>query len=126
MKKRLALGITMVLVLAFGMVSFAETVEVPQWYNDMLQWRQERLEEAVDEGLISEEEAEWRQEHWEEMKEFHLERELGVGPGSASGYGLCHREGGLMGGFMRGFSGGMRGSGGPRGGFGGQRGGNWQ
>ncbi len=126
MKKRLVIGLAMFMVLAFGMMAFAEATEAPEWYNDMLQWRQERLDDAVEEGLVTEEEAQWRQERWEEMQEFHLDREFGVGPGFAPGYGPCHGEDGFRGGRMRGFSGGMRGHGGPRGGFDGQRGGNWQ
>jgi hypothetical protein len=43
MKKRLAIGLTLVLVLAFGVIAFAEASEVPQWYNDMREWRQSRL-----------------------------------------------------------------------------------
>ncbi|SFH84269.1 Protein of unknown function [Tindallia magadiensis] len=115
MKKRLAIGMTMVLVLAFGVVTFAETVEVPQWYKDMVQWRQERLEEAVEDGLITEEEAEWRQEHWEEMDEFR--REKGFDYGMGAGYGPCHGERGFMGGRRGGFGGRSEGASGSRGMF---------
>ncbi len=99
------------------MATFAETVEVPQWYNDMVQWRQERLEEAVDEGLITEEEAEWRLERWEAMEEFHADREFGFGPGYGYRYGPCHGEGGFMGGRRGGFGGRSGGFSGPRGMF---------
>lgn len=103
MKKRLIIGLTLVLVLAFGIVTFAESADVPDWYNDMLQWRQERLEAAVEEGLITEEQAQWQQERWEAMDEFH--REQGFGPGVGPGFGPCHGNG-----FGGGRFGGQRGS----------------
>lgn len=106
MKKRLIIGLTLVLMLAFGIVTFAESADVPDWYHDMLQWRQERLDAAVEEGLVTEEQAQWQQERWEAMDEFH--REQGFGPGAGPGFGPCHsngfgggRFGGQRGGFNR-------------------------
>jgi len=91
LKKRFMIGITLLLVLAFGIVTFAESADMPDWYNDMLQWRQERLDAAVEEGLVTDEEAQWQQEHWETMDEVH--REQGFGSGVGSGTGPCHGGG---------------------------------
>ncbi len=96
MKKRLMIGLTLLLVMAFGIVTFAETADVPDWYNDMLQWRQERLDAAVDEGFITSEEAQWQEERWEAMDEFHIEQ--GFGPGYGPGFGPCHGGAGFGGG----------------------------
>jgi len=99
MKKKLVVGIAILLIVAFGVVAFAEAAEAPNWYNDMLQWRQERLDDAVEEGLVTEEEAQWRQERWEEMDEFQREEGFGFGPG----YGACHGENAFRGGRRGGF-----------------------
>ncbi len=107
MKKKVAIGLTMLLVLSFSSMAFAASADVPDWYQEMRDWRQERVETALDEGLLTEEQAEWQQERWEAMDAYRLEN------GFAGGFGLCH--GGFGGGF--GGRGMMGGFGGPFGGF---------
>jgi len=115
MKKKVAVGLTLLLVLALSVMAFAETIEVPEWYQEMKEWRQERLETALDEGLITEEQAEWKRERWEAMEEYRLEN------GFEAGFGPC-RDGVPGEGFRGGFGGGAKGRG-MMGGFGGRFGG---
>ena len=105
MKKRLAFGLTLVLVLAFGVMAFAEANEVPQWYNDMREWRQSRLETAIEEGLVTPEQAAIQQERWAEMDAYRTERGFDETVGPCHGTGFGNRGG--FGGMMRGFGGGM-------------------
>lgn len=106
MKKGWIITITLMLLLTFGVVALAETTEVPEWYTEMMKWRQEQLESALEEGLITPEQAEWQQERWEAMDTYR--REQGF---DSLGFGSC-RGGGRSGGMMRGFGGMMRGFGG--------------
>ncbi len=116
MKKNVAIGLTLLLVLSLSVVAFAESADAPDWYLEMREWREERVEAAQEEGLITEEQAEWQRERWEAMDEYRLDN------GFTEGYGPCH--GGVAGeSFRGGFSGGfggrgmMGGFGGPFGGF---------
>jgi hypothetical protein len=115
MKKGLMIGLALTLVMAFGIVAFAEVAEAPQWYNDMLKWRQERLQQAVEEGLVTEEQAEWQQERWEAMEAYRAEQGFdnwGFGPchGGAGFDGRPGGFGGMMNGFRGRMGGGLRGS----------------
>ena len=115
MKKKVAIGLTLLLVLALSVMAFAESVEVPEWYQEMKEWRQERLDTALEEGLITEAQADWHRERWEAMEQYRLEN------GFEEGFGPCH--GGVAGeGFGGRFGGGFRGRG-MMGGFGGRFGG---
>lgn len=115
MKKGLIIGLALTLVMAFGIVAFAEVAEAPQWYNDMLEWRQERLQQAVEEGLVTEEQAEWQQERWEVMEAYRAEQGFDTWR-----FGPCHGGtrfdgrpggfGGMRNGFRGGVGGGLRGS----------------
>ena len=110
MKKRLMIGLALTLVLAFGVVAFAEVSEAPEWYNEMIQWRQERQQQAIEEGLITEEQAAWQRERWEAMEAYRTEQGF-----DTWGYGPCHGEAGFerrpggFGGMMNGFGGRARG-----------------
>lgn len=110
MKKGLMIGLALTMVLAFGVVSFAEANEAPEWYNEMIQWRQERQQQAIKEGLITEDQAAWQQSRWEAMEAYHAERGF-----DTLGYGPCHGEEGFQGrpggfgGMMNGFGGRARG-----------------
>lgn len=112
MKKIVAFGLTLLLVLSLSVMAFAESVEVPEWYQEMKEWRQERVDSALKEGLITEEQAEWHRERWEVMEQYRLEN------GFEEGYGPCH--GGVAG---PGFGGGFGGGRGMIGGFDGRFGG---
>ncbi len=108
MKKKVAIGLTLLLVLSLSVVAFAESVDAPEWYQEMKEWRQERVEAALEEGLITEDQAEWQHERWEAMDEYRLEN------GFEEGFGPCH--GGVAG---ESFNGGFGGRG-MMGGFGGR------
>ncbi len=113
MKKKIAIGLTMLLVLSLSAMAFAESVDTPEWYQEMKEWRQERVDTALEEGLITQEQAEWQRDRWEAMDEYRLENEF------VEGYGLCH--GGVAGESFRGGFGGGYGHRGMMGGFGTQQ-----
>ena len=100
MKKTLVITALLVLVIGFTFAAYAETRAVPEWVEQMHQWRQERLEEALDEGLVTPEQAEWRQQRWEAMDAWHSERNYDNG-----GFGFCHNDDLRGGGFHRGMGG---------------------
>ncbi|MCK8060899.1 MULTISPECIES: DUF2680 domain-containing protein [unclassified Fusibacter] len=109
MKKNIAIILTLVLAFgAIGIASFADTEEVPQWFNDMLKWRTERIGEAVESGDLTQEDAELWLEHMEEMEAYHEE------------------NGFTFSGGMYGLGKGMHGSGGPGMGMFGQRNGDFE
>ncbi|SNS63969.1 Protein of unknown function [Anaerovirgula multivorans] len=87
MKKMIALGVVMVLVLGLGMVAYAESNnEVPQWFNDMMTWRKGQVQESLEAGEITEEEAATWNEHFDQMEEYHTENGFQMG----RGFGACH------------------------------------
>ncbi|MEN1759930.1 hypothetical protein [Anoxynatronum sibiricum] len=108
MKKRWLMVMTLLLVAALGAMVYAETVEAPQWFFDMIEWRQDRIEEALNEGLITEEQAAWQMERLEAMEAYHLENGFHRFGGSACQGGGRMRSGGFqngagkMGGWFRG------------------------
>lgn len=109
MKKVFALGIVMVLVLALGIVAYAESnSDVPQWFNDMMTWRRDQVQESLEAGEITEEEAAAWNEHFEKMEEYHGENGFQM---MGRGMGSCHgNNGGGRGlGLGRGLGNGMRG-----------------
>lgn len=48
MEKSVVRELALILVLAFGVVAFAGISELPDWHNEMIQWPQGRLDEAVE------------------------------------------------------------------------------
>lgn len=96
MKKNIAIILTLVLAFgAIGIASFADTEEVPQWFNDMLKWRTERINEAVESGDLTQEDAELWLEHMEEMEAYHEENGFSFS-GGMYGFGRgMHGSGGL-------------------------------
>lgn len=92
MKKGVIIGLALTLVLAFGVVAFGEISEAPEWYNEMIQWRLERQQQAIDEGLITEEQAAWQRERWEAMEAYRAEQGF-----DSWGYGPCHGGAGFEG-----------------------------
>lgn len=102
MKKIISLAAISVLVLSMGLVAFADVSnEAPQWYNDMMDWRREQVQEAVDNGEITEEDAEYWTEEIDRMEEYHNEEGYGYGPGMMGRYGRrdSRRGNGFSGGF---------------------------
>lgn len=110
MKKGIVVTVALVLILGFGVVAYADsTNEAPEWFYDMMDWKREQVQEAVETGEMTEEEAVIYNERLEEMEARRVERGFGIGRG---GFGACHGEG------RRGFGGRMtRGMRGMMGGF---------
>ncbi len=55
-----------------------------EWHRERMDWKREQVEEAVDEGLITEDKAKTWNEHYDSMEEFHEENGFMHGPGG------CH------------------------------------
>ncbi len=100
MKKYLILVLVIASVMTMGMVVYAESDEVPEWFTDMMDWRKGEIEEAVEGGTITDVEAEAWLLRMDEMEEFHNENGFDDFRG-----GGCNGS----------FSGGMRSGGGSRG-----------
>ncbi|MBZ2175551.1 YckD family protein [Schnuerera sp. xch1] len=96
------------LVLVVGLTAtfaYAETSETTQnvdeeswteWFEEKMEWKKSQIEEALDEGLITEEEAENLYDHFDYMEEFHNE------DGFMPGKGFYGRRNGFGRGMMRG------------------------
>ncbi len=92
MKKLTILSIVSALILSMGIVVFADnSQEVPQWYNDMIEWRKEQVQESVENGEITEEDAQYWMEEMDRMEEYH--NEYGYGPGMMGRYGRRDNRG---------------------------------
>lgn len=103
MKKSLILTIIGSLLLAsIAFFSFADNEEVPKWYGEMIEWRIEQIDKAVEDGIITKEQGELQKEHMLEMEEFHNEN-YNSGYQNRFGHGMMNRG---FGGF-RGFGGGF-------------------
>ncbi len=88
MKKSILITLVVVFVLSMGVLSFAETniVETPEWFNDMITWKKDRVQEAVDNDLITEQDAKLYNERLDYMEEYHQENDFGY-PGGCGGFG---------------------------------------
>lgn len=84
MKKTLALVLVLVGVLTVGFAVFADTEDVPEWFTEMIEWRKAQVEESLEAGLITEDQAEAWFDHFDDMTEFHQENGFGGG-----GFGGC-------------------------------------
>lgn len=86
MKKGIGVLLILLLVFSVGAIAFAEGTEnVPDWFNGMMDWRKDRVEDGVTEGVLSQDEADQYMEHFDEMEKYHEENgfpeEGGYGPG---------------------------------------------
>ncbi len=107
MKKYIIMVLVIASLLVAGLVVYAETteVEMPEWYPQMLEWRRGEIENALEDGSLTEAEAEEWLERMDDMEANHLEEGFeGYGPGSCS-VGNGNSVSG------RGFGGGCRGGG---------------
>jgi hypothetical protein len=86
-KKGIALSLAAIVVLAMGVVAFADsTNEVPQWFNDMIKWRKAQVDQAVKDKVITEEQAKYWKDRLDYMEKFHNENGFGYGfPGACHG-----------------------------------------
>lgn len=115
MKKKVLIG-ALVLVLGIGsLVAYADTGRTPNiipgqgnynsslkdsetWFKERAQLRSERVKEALEKGLITEEEAKAWEDHFSYMDEFHNSN--GIAPGGCGGFGMGRMGRGM--GMMRG------------------------
>ena len=97
MKKAFLLILLVVAVVATGVVVYAETQEVPEWFTEMIQWRKAQVTESLEAGEITQEQADAWMQHFDDMVEFH--EEVGF-----EGMGGCRGGRGFKG---RGFGSGM-------------------
>ncbi len=58
MKKTITLTVVALVLISLFSVAFAATTDnMPQWFNDMISWQKARLEQAVENGTLTEEQA---------------------------------------------------------------------
>lgn len=116
MKKILVLG-ALVLTLGVGsLAAYADTTTAPivnpnnrnanvsiedreAWFKERLEYKKEQIKKAVEDKLITEEEAKKWEEHFTYMENFH--KENGFMPGGCGGNGIGKSRGRGMG-MMRG------------------------
>lgn len=93
MKKIITLAMTTVIILSLGVIAFAETNnEVPDWYNEMIKWKKDQVQQSVDNGQVTEEQANYWNERIEYMEKFHKENGFGF-QGGCGGFGRGYRRG---------------------------------
>ncbi len=74
MKKGIALTLIAVLVLALGLVVYADSNnEVPNWFVDMIQWKKDQVDKGVSEGVITTEEAFYLKNRSNNMERYYNE-----------------------------------------------------
>ncbi|WP_432406507.1 DUF2680 domain-containing protein [Wukongibacter sp. M2B1] len=104
MKKIIVLTIVAIMVLSLGVLAFAETAdESPDWYEEMIKWKKEQIEKAVEDKQITEEQAKYWNERIDAMEGYHKENGFNF-PMGCGGYGRGYGGGfgpGMRGGFNR-------------------------
>lgn len=112
MKKKILTGALILVLGAGSIVAYADAAKVPNifpgerninltledregWFKERHQFRNERVKEALEKGLITEEEAKSWQEHFEYMDKYHSENGFIPG-GCGMGFGRHHRGRGMM------------------------------
>lgn len=103
MKKVLLTG-ALILTLGIGsLVAYADTARTPNiisgnrntnlsiedkeaWFKERTEYKKEQIKNALENGLITEEEAKVWEEHFKDMEEFHVKN--GFMPGGCSGFGM--------------------------------------
>lgn len=83
MKKSIVLLFIIVGVLAAGITAYADAEDVPEWFYEMIEWRKAEVQESLDAGEITEEQAEAWLAHFDDMVEFHE-------ASGFTGFGGCH------------------------------------
>lgn len=124
MKRLLVLGALILTVGVGSLAVYADTTTPPSvnprngnvnisledretWFKERTEYKKEQINKAVEEKLITEEEAKQWEEHFTYMEEFHNEN--GFMPGGCGGNGLGKGRGMMRGnGFRHGMMGGNR------------------
>ncbi len=98
------LVVTLLLTFALAVTVSAETENnAPEWFADMMAWKKAQVEKAVDEGLITKDQAKVYIEQIEAMEKWHAENGIPFG----SGFGGCHGQVNGQSGFKGGYGYGM-------------------
>ncbi|KXG78237.1 DUF2680 domain-containing protein [Thermotalea metallivorans] len=108
MKKIIILSIVAVMILSLGLVAFAETQdtkEIPVWFTEMIKWKKEQIQKALDAKQITEEQAKFFNERLDAMEKYHKENGFNFPAGCGMGGGFGKGGRGFGGGMMRGFFG---------------------
>ena len=91
MKKIIILAVAALLVLSLGVIAFAETAnETPSWFTEMIKWKKDQVQQAVQNEQITEEQAKYWNERIDSMEKFHSEN----GFNFTGGCGGCGRSAG--------------------------------
>lgn len=108
MKKGLVLLLIGVLVVGIGAFAFAESTDTaPEWFTEMIKWKKDQVQEALDDDQITEEQAEFWMERIDGMEKYHEENGFDFPGGCGNGrFGKENRSGrgfgpgkGMMGGY---------------------------
>lgn len=107
MRKAFLLILLVVAVITTGVVVYAETQDVPEWFTEMIQWRKAQVTESLEAGDITQEQADAWMQHFDDMVEFHKEvgfegmgacrggrgyARRGFGPGMGPGFGFNKQQ----------------------------------
>ncbi|MDR7870926.1 MAG: hypothetical protein RIN55_08715 [Tissierellaceae bacterium] len=79
----LALGLSVSFAYASDNTTDINIEEWRQWFQERMDWRREEIKDALDNGIITEDEAKTWDEHIDYMEEFHVEN--GFIPGGCHG-----------------------------------------
>ena len=82
------------LTLIFTTFAFADTAkDVPQWFKDMLTWKQAQIDQAVEDGTITQDQAASYKSRLDEMEKWHEQNGFGPGMTGKGGCGFTGSEG---------------------------------
>lgn len=70
----MAVTVTVLLISAIGVFAFADgESNVPQWFYDMVKWKNDAVDKAVEDGTMTSNQAERFKDHLSKMEEYHEE-----------------------------------------------------
>lgn len=89
--KKILILITVIGVLTLALGSFAFAVEnedTPQWFKDMITWKKQQVQQAVQDGNLTDDQAKAWNERFDDMEKWHAENGFnmnGIRPGGCHG-----------------------------------------
>ena len=101
--KKIIILITIASILALTLSTFVfadDSSSLPQWFKDMISWRNAQIYQSVKDNAITEEQAQLYRNHIDQMEKFHEANGFPAGMGfggcrgNGAGYGF---RGGMMG-----------------------------